>query len=59
MSGVYMKARVYPKFVVIEIANLSIRYKKTDPRVRVNSNSNSVFWRSPLIEIPIPIPIKQ
>jgi hypothetical protein len=54
-----MKARVYPKFVVIEIANLSIKYKKTDPRVRVNSNSNSVFWRSPLIEIPIPIPIKQ
>ena len=52
-----MKARVYSKFVVIEIANLSIKYRKTDPRVRVNSNS--VLWRSPLLDIAIPIPIKQ
>jgi hypothetical protein len=52
-----MKAKVYHKFVVIEIANLSLRYKKTDPRVRVNSNS--VMWRSPLLDLSIPIPIKQ
>jgi hypothetical protein len=52
-----MKAKVYRRFIVVEIANLSIKYKKADPRVRVNGNS--VFWRSPLVEIPIPIPIKQ
>jgi len=52
-----MKARVCNKYIIIEIANMSIRYKKTDPRVRVNSNS--VLWKSPLLDLPIPIPIKQ
>jgi len=52
-----MKARVYPKFVIIEIANMSLKYKRTDSRVRVNSNS--VLWRSPLLDVSIPVPIKQ
>jgi hypothetical protein len=51
-----VKARVYRKFVVIEIANMSLRYRKADPRVRVNSNS--VLWRSPLLDVPILVPIE-
>jgi hypothetical protein len=53
-----MKARlVNHKYIVIEIANLSLKYKRTDPRVKINHTV--VFWRSPLLDVSIPVPIKQ
>jgi len=52
-----MKAVVNHKYVYIEIANLTLKYKRTDPRVKINHTS--VMWRSPLLDISIPVPIKQ
>jgi hypothetical protein len=52
-----LRARICNRFIVIEIANMSLKYRKTDPRVRVNSNS--VLWKSPLLDFPILVPIER
>jgi hypothetical protein len=52
-----MKAIINGKYVIIEIGNLALKYKRADQRVKVNHTT--VFWRSPLMDIAIPVPIKQ
>jgi hypothetical protein len=49
-----VKAQVNGKVVWIDLGNLTLRYSKSDTRVRVNHRI--VMWYSPVLETYIPVP---
>jgi len=52
-----VRARVNGKVVWIDLGNMTLRYRKDDPRVKVNHRA--VMWYSPVLETYIPVPISQ